>query len=453
MKNISLIETKINGLKSWKVIDNFGKPLDYFDVFSSILLKKYATNTRLSYCRGVALFIDYLKEVELVFADCEFTQFFLVEVIEAFPEWLLYGSHSGNEIALKIYKNYESPKYSRNSIDLIMASVRLFLSISERVRLSQEALEENVSKKLLNINEKNVMPLGQVRRIKENSMLGGVLASGPKLLKSCIIPIKKSQSYFSLERAFPFDKVIELINSLTSYRDKALYMFCAASGCRIHEALQLLIEDISISERSVRLIDPFSRITNNSYRTLSAEEKSKLSWKGRQTDKTVLIQPFGDLFFEYLEKYIKEEYVNHNKHTFVFQHIRGKNKGMPYFLSAASTRNEAFKNAVDKVELSESLSQGVHSLRHMYGTYLVNYFPKIDGSYGLPIAIVQKIMGHSTIEATQKYARHDKDLIAAELEYANSLVYENSENLSLLELKKKVLRKQLIDLESVTNEL
>lgn len=34
-------------------------------------------------------------------------------------------------------------------------------------------------------------------------------------------------------------------------------------------------------------------------------------------------------------------------------------------------------------------------------------------------------MGHATISATQKYARIDQDLIAIELEYANSLIYEN----------------------------
>lgn len=454
MKNVSLVEITTNKIKSWKLIGNNGVSLDYFDSFASILLKKYSTNTRLSYCRGVALFVDYLEDVGVVFVDCDFTQSFLVDVIESFPEWLLYGEQSGNEIAVEINKSYPSPLYSRASIDLIMASVRLFLSISERVRLVQEDLEKNVSNKLFeNISQRDCVSINQTHQMKKKTMLGGVLANGSRLLKSCILPIKKSQPYFSLERAFPFGKVLDFVDSLTSYRDKTLYMFCAASGCRIHEALQLLIEDISIKDRSVVLIDPFSRITNHSYRILSAEDKTRLSWKGRQTDRTLLIQPFGDLFFEYLEKYIREEYIHHNKHTFVFQHIRGVNKGKPYFLSAASTRHEAFKKAVDIVELGDSLNQGVHSLRHMYGTYLVNYFPKSDGGYGLPIAIVQKIMGHSTMDATQKYARHDKDLMAVELEYANSLIYQKSEMNSLIDLKKKVLIKQLLDLENYSNEL
>lgn len=454
MKNLSLIETTVQGVKAWRLLNKEGQPLEYFDIFSNILIKKYSTNTRLSYCRNVALFIDYLEEVTNLYPNNNVTQSFLVDTIESFPEWLLYGEQTGNSIALKVSSSYSSPNYSRSTIDLIMASIRLFLSISERIRIAQESLEDYVDDKLFpEIDIKSNLSNYEKQSLVKKSMLAGVIAGGPQLLKICILPIKKSQSYFTVERAFPFGKLISFIDSLTSYRDKALYMFCAASGCRIHEALQLLIEDISVKERSVRLVDPFSRITHSSYKTLSAEQKTKLSWKGRQTDRTVLIQPFGDLFFEYLEKYIKHEYIPHNKHSFLFQHIRGNNKGKPYFLSAPSTRFEAFQKALNKVGLSDSLNQGVHSLRHMYGTYLVNYFPKTDGTFGLPIAVVQKIMGHSTIKATQKYARHDKDLIAVELEYANNLIYDNKEDFSLLELKRKALRSQLVEMEKEYNDL
>lgn len=309
MKNLSLIDTTIQGIKSWRLLDNDGKPIDYFDSLNNILIKKYSTNTRLSYCRNIALFIDYLEEVNNIYSHEIISQSFLVDVIEAFPEWLLYGKQSGNEIVIKINKSYPSPTYSRASVDLIITSVRLFISISEKIRLTQEVFEEHVENKLFeNLNITDSITTSTKKNLIKKSLLSGVIAGGPKLLKVCILPIKKSQSYFSTERAFPFDKIIPFINSLTSYRDKALYMFCAASGCRIHEALQILIEDISIKDRSIRLVDPFSRITNKTYTILSAQEKTKLSWKGRQTDRTILIQPFGDLFFEYLEKYIKEEY-------------------------------------------------------------------------------------------------------------------------------------------------
>ena len=60
-------------------------------------------------------------------------------------------------------------------------------------------------------------------------------------------------------------------------------------------------------------------------------------------------------------------------------------------------------------------------------------------------------MGHATISATQKYARIDQDLIAIELEYANSLIYENK-SLNLSDMKIKALENQIKELESKANE-
>lgn len=62
MKNVTLIETTTNKLKSWKLLTNSGQPLEAFSIFSNLLIKKYSTNTRLSYCRNIALFIDYIEE-------------------------------------------------------------------------------------------------------------------------------------------------------------------------------------------------------------------------------------------------------------------------------------------------------------------------------------------------------------------------------------------------------
>lgn len=451
MKNVSLIEYSNNSNKLWKIIGNNGKEFQSFNFFSQFLLKRYTEKTRLSYSRSVALFIDYLEEAELVFQHKSITKIFLVEIIESFSDWLIYGENSGNKISKEINKTLSSREYSPQSANLIMAAIRLFLKLSERIKIEQEddgsAQSESLFNEIKNIEE--ISPLHKNALIKK-SMIGGVIANGPLLIKSCILPIQKKSNYFDKERAFPFDKIIPMIEGLTSYRDKALYMFCAASGCRIHEAIQILIEDINLKERTIYLIDPNTRINNKSYTSLKPEERNKLSWKGRQTIKTMLIQPFADLFFEYLEQYIKNEYTHHNKHEFVFQHIRGNNKGKPFFLSAASTRNEAFKKATDKMNMSNEMNQGVHSLRHMYATYLVNYFPKSDGSYGLPITIVQKIMGHGTISSTQKYARHDIELMAIELEYANSLVYNNNSP-NLLEMKKKALQYQIKELEKQYN--
>lgn len=64
MKNVSLIEYSNNSNKLWKIIGNNGKEFQSFNFFSQFLLKRYTEKTRLSYSRGVALFIDYLEEAE-----------------------------------------------------------------------------------------------------------------------------------------------------------------------------------------------------------------------------------------------------------------------------------------------------------------------------------------------------------------------------------------------------
>ncbi len=89
-------------------------------------------------------------------------------------------------------------------------------------------------------------------------------------------------------------------------------------------------------------------------------------------------------------------------------------------------------------------SHGPHSLRHAYGSYLLNYFPRVDGGFGLNMGIVQQMLGHAEMKSTQKYARHDKDLIMVELKYANAMVFGKGFTKSLLQMKLETLNAQVL---------
>lgn len=102
MNNVSLIESYDNGKKIWKLINNNGDEFKSFNIFSKLLLKRYKENTRFSYSRSVALFIDYIEEVNITYSDTPITKSFLIAVIESFFDWLVYGGNSGNELAKKI---------------------------------------------------------------------------------------------------------------------------------------------------------------------------------------------------------------------------------------------------------------------------------------------------------------------------------------------------------------
>lgn len=347
------------------------------------------------------------------------------------------------------------------SCSLMHAPLRRFLDMSESLR---RHLQELVHHGLLasTVDPVALLPSKVKRRINPaertallaGSVLAGVISGGPQLLAEAALPRVGGAAPYDERRAFPFDAAVPLLNAMPSWRDKALYSFCAASGCRISEALQLLWADIRLTDCTVKLVDPARRANDTSYLALLPNERDKLVWKGRATQATLLIEPFASMFIESLEQYMRLEYIPHGRHQFVFQHRRKGLEGRPYFLSAASSRNEVFKLAItscipgsdDRAHLS------VHSLRHMYGTYLLNYFPRANGSYGLPIGLVKQLMGHKSVTSTERYARHDVELIRAELAFANAMVFGSGTVKSLNQMRRDALQGKLAAVEMMIEE-
>lgn len=455
LKNVSLIETRLSGKQSWRLLDPNGCPVRAFDVFAKALERR-SVNTRANYCRWLAEFFDYLFEASAwtpAGQDGSVSQEALIEVIEAYDEYLVLGADAGKAIACRVAQTLPSPRISNRSSSIKHAAVRRFLKLSERVRAQMLELTRlgvvstniDEEKLLVGIGEKRELSEFQRRALVANSMLAGVIAGGPKLIEEGILPTTVPDLSYEHERAFPFDKVADVLGHLTTYRDKALYAFCGASGCRISEALQLLWEDIDTSTQTVRLVDYKSRPNCQSYLALSPEERDCLVWKGRSTPVTLLIDPFATMFFEALALYLRHEFIPHGRHGFVFQYTRGGEQGVPYYLAAASSRNGVLNRAIRLAGVEHV--EGPHSLRHMYGTYLLNYFPRPDGTYGLPLGLVQKLMGHRQVKDTAKYARYDRDLLEAELKYANMMVFGNGKVRSINELKHAALLSRLAEVE------
>lgn len=455
MKNVSLIAISLNGKQSWRLLDPDGRPIRAFDVFAKTL-ERGSVNTRANYCRWLAEFFDYLFEASAwtpAGQDGKVSQDALLEIIESYDEYLVLGADAGKEIARRVDKTLASPRISNRSSSIKHAAVRRFLKLSERVRLQMLELTQkgiasaNVDdeKLLLGIGEKREFNEFQRRALVANSMLAGVISGGPKLIEESVLPTAVPDLSYEDNRSFPFDKVADVLSHLTTYRDKALYAFCGASGCRISEALQLLWEDINTASQTVRLVDPKSRPNCRSYLALTPEERDRLVWKGRSTPLTLLIEPFATMFFEALALYLRHEYIPHGRHSFVFQYAKEGERGTPYYLAAASSRNGVLSRAIKLAGVDHV--EGPHSFRHMYGTYLLNYFPRPDGTYGLPLGIVQKLMGHRQAKDTAKYARYDKDLLDAELKYANMMLFGNGQVRSVNEIKRAALLYRLAEVE------
>ena len=156
----------------------------------------------------------------------------------------------------------------------------------------------------------------------------------------------------------------------------------------------------------------------------------------------MLISPFADLFFQNLQLYISNEYIPHGIHDFIFQIMSSKRPGKPLCTAGYSSIYDNFKRAVLHTSIPDGERLSPHSLRHMYGVYMLNYCPNMDGGYGFPLETVRIFMGHKDIESTKKYAQKDKDLIAVELEYANKIMRE-SEFKSIQQIKVEVFQNGL----------
>lgn len=455
-RNVTLLETQVNGRQSWRLLDPVGRTIPAFDVFAKTLERR-SVNTRKSYLRWLAEFFDFLFEAAAWSADGEVvSQDTLIAIIEAYDDYLVLGSESGNPIAQRISQTMPSSRISKTSSGTKHAAIRKFLKLSERIRTQMLELTNagfqsgNVSQQKLitGLGDRREPSACERQSMVRNSILAGCISRGPQLIEEGVLPTSTPDLTYDHERAFPFDKVRSVLDELTTYRDKALYAFCAASGCRVSEALQLLWDDIDTATQTVRLIDPKSRPHSPSYLALQPGERDHLVWKGRATPLTLLIEPFTTAFFVALAGYLRYEYIPHGQHKFVFQYTHRGEAGRPYFLASASSRNGVLNRAIKLAGIDGV--EGPHSLRHMYGTYLLNYFPRPDGTYGLPLGIVQKLMGHKHAKDTAKYARDDKDLLEADLMYANMMLYGNGEVKSINELKRNAL---LVKLRQVEEQL
>ncbi|MDY4309482.1 tyrosine-type recombinase/integrase [Pseudomonas putida] len=250
---------------------------------------------------------------------------------------------------------------------------------------------------------------------------------------------------------FPLEKISDLIRNASCYRNSCLYALIAATNARCSEADQILWRDIDIGSREIFLINPSLRQNPNIiYRGLSETERNKLEWKGRATPLTVLLEPYGSLFFEYLELYIQYEYQPSCGHNFVFHNRNGQ----PLFLcdyssvTLAQFKNAARKTLADQPHLAEKL--GLHSLRHSNIYFWKNYLEHSQG-IGLSDSELMLLTGHIDIRSLQKYAKADWEMLLEKISYANhSRKHGNTKSITefqihYLEERLKIFKEILIN--------
>lgn len=449
LKNVTLhhVLTR-SGDDTWVLIHEDGWRDPYFDYYATHLIKtkQNSLNTREQYCRCVANFVDYLVEAARWYREsgrdhfkspehgvsggrgaAGFSGAVLVELIEIYTKVLAGGAHSGDPVVIELSRRLKRKVSAHQSQRVHIAAINSYLHLSEafNVRMQQSGLAE--------INGLPVLPEGALfpdfdtateyshfERIamSTRTMIGGVVAGGAKLKRIAVLKVDTDsdddEDKFDYDSAFPLECAPALITSgFCSYRDRALYCLLMASGIRISEALTLTWDDVDCLNRKVYIRDPRKKDLEKVYLGfLSLEQRRSLPYKGRTHPVTLLIEPFASEFWRLLHLYMKEEMFTTSAHPFIFQVLKGENLSHPLIFSDQSNLRKAFKDACRKID--PDFCYGAHSLRHMYGVYCLNYWPKENGSYGLTPDEVQFLMGHSHRDSTMLYAKPDTLILEVE---------------------------------------
>lgn len=416
-KNISLIPYNKNGYSLFFIIDHLGKRDLFFDFFVKNLVERvYAKNTVQLYSIAVASFLDYITESVKHHEENKIIidGYKLSEIISLFPIFISSGEQSANPFIKSISKKLKAIPKNGSTEETYIAGINKYLSLSEdfKTRIIENKNEypeyEHISIEKLfpHINEKRSLTSFEKFNINKNNMLSSVISGGANFKRmSALKKTKKKQINRQQEdlKIFPIDYSILFINSAKNYLEKTLISLLATSGIRLSEALLLTFDDINLQEREVYIKSPHDKKLEDYWNYFTYEEKTQLPFKSRVTTYTFLISPFEDCFWNNLLEYIKKERISSNRHPFIFTN----NDGSPLIFNDKKF-TQRFRTLSKKI-VGEHYSP--HSLRHMYISYLVNYFPLSSNQYGLPVHQVQKLVGHSNINSTQVYVHHDLDLL------------------------------------------
>jgi len=441
LKNVVRVKAAKHGHITWLLLDKAGMPIEAFSYYCE-KNRDFAVSTQKRYAEVVSRFIDYLIEADAFGVPT--TKKHLNAVIDAYPLLLRDGSigleerlrrtisdNPEDEWLLRVAQSLNQQPLRPASFSNTLAAINRFLRLSEALAI--EAFEkatlagithnESYKDLIKALSGATKLSAVEVRNMRHNSVLGSVIRfkseglTRPRRLSTSATVTQVDIHHLD----FPMEFVIPLAHSATSYRDRALWLLLAASGIRVSEALNLQWADINPETQEVFIYDPAGRRLGGD---MTPDERAR--FKGRTVSMTYLIQPFRQAFFRALEDYVRHEFVpgrTTSSSGFVFQYIEPSRRGQPLrgVSDAALTGN--FKAASEKagVPTVSSRQWTIHSLRHMYGVYMVNDFPvdPASGKYGLELAEVQVLMGHRSINSTRHYARKKRRVLEHKLRQAD----------------------------------
>lgn len=450
-KNINLIKKSIDNEDVFLIIEDEGVINSYFSFFMSRIIENgLSKNTCAAYAVAIATFLDYISEA--VQAENEKGFIFditkLYEYVQLFPKYLSSATNTTNKNILEVAQrlNFISPLSHSTEVSYIAAVNKYLVYSEEYSRKINEVDDINNNTELFKSIKRKIDSY-EAFNINKYNVFSSVIAGGAKIKNNVILkPSKRGVAQKNIDndkREFPISHVEKLISLNKDYLTKTIIALLAASGLRLSEALLLTFNDIDFVNRKIKVKNPKLRKLEDFNNYFTYEQQQGLPFKSRTTENVFLIHPFDDIFWDCLQKYLVQERLLTESHPFIFN---VKNSDVPMIAHDRNLKafTQKFKYKTCKI-LPDEYSP--HSLRHMYVSYLVNYFPCENGSFGLPIHKVQKIVGHTNLKSTEVYIHTN-----IELNKLQQIAFFSIQGHIDLEIKRKILLSELNTVERLINE-
>jgi integrase len=432
----------LNGQQCWRLLTKDGLSVPAFDVFCA-KNTNYAFRTQKRYAEVVSRFIDYLYQAGVF--DTTVTPSYLNAVIDAYPILLSNGAavtaariseSDANAWLAEVANGLDWDPIMSNSFSNVIAPVNRFLRLSES--LAREAREKAAllgigedtthQNLICALNGTSLFSHLEIAAMKQNTMFGNVAKyvpkgiQRPKGLRKPGGPNKATRKVLD----FPRESFPSLINAAETWRDKSLWLLLGATGIRISEALSMLLADVDFEHHQVFVLDPNSRRPQ-----LGTSDPIRFRFKGREVAYTYPIPELRHDLFYALTQYLNQEFVPvtmPGTPSYLFQYVDQTRRGQPLIDCSYAALTQNFKRAVRNAGISnpaDGREWSIHSLRHMYGVYMLNDFPvsPASGIFGLPLVDVQMMMGHARIHSTAHYARSKHHRLAAKLEACDIAIH------------------------------
>ena len=210
--------------------------------------------------------------------------------------------------------------------------------------------ETNIQKNAFSINSKpfyrnNKAPLHEMIHYKKNSLKHLRV----KIIKKIIDPLQ-------------IDQINKFLTSLTKYRDISIVLFMYLCGIRSNEVINIESDNLNLIEHKCKILGK-----GNKYRMI----------------------PIPENLINILNKYIKFERPKDARTSKLFVNLKGQKKGSSMTTDGLRGLFRYHRKITNLIEANP------HKFRHTFGSEMAKQ--------GMPIPVLQKLMGHESINMTMKY--------------------------------------------------